>query len=245
MTDENRRPTPLPGENREGWMMFRYGGPLQLLDLKPEQVDVRDIIHGLSQINRFNGQTSNPIPVLWHSLMVMQLCAVHDRATRLEALFHDAGETYVGDWIRPLRSVFGDRLAKAPRDHPGDGLRGRGPARPVREAVGAGAARRQPDAALRDGVTLGLRTNRQLVRTALHGGNDEGPGGDHRDRRTARQPAPTGPDPYALPRTRPRARRRRGADTRVHRQRQERHAPALMNAPPEIDYRNRPEKRSE
>ena len=48
-------------------MMFRYGGPLQLLELTPEQVDVRDIVHGLGQINRFNGQSARPIPVLWHS----------------------------------------------------------------------------------------------------------------------------------------------------------------------------------
>lgn len=93
-------------------MMFRYGGPLQLLDLAPEQIDVRDIVHGLGQINRFNGQSAQPIPVLWHSLMVMQLCSEEDRATRLEALFHDAGETYVGDWIRPLRNVCGDRLIR-------------------------------------------------------------------------------------------------------------------------------------
>jgi len=112
MTDENERPTPLPGDDREGWMMFRYSGPLQLLDLTPEQIDVRDIIHGLSRINRFNGQTAEPIPVLWHSLMVMQLCAAKDRATRVEALFHDAGETYVGDWIRPLRNAWGDRLVR-------------------------------------------------------------------------------------------------------------------------------------
>ena len=91
MTDHDERRTPLPGENRQGWMMFRYGGPLQLLELTPEQVDVRDIIHGLGQINRFNGQSARPIPVLWHSLMVMQLCAAHDPATSLEALFHDAG----------------------------------------------------------------------------------------------------------------------------------------------------------
>ena len=93
-------------------MMFRHGGPLQLLELTPDQVDVRDIIHGLGQINRFNGQSASPISMLWHSLMVMQLCAGHDPATRLEALFYDAGETYVGDWIRPLGSVLGDRLAR-------------------------------------------------------------------------------------------------------------------------------------
>lgn len=110
MTDKNRQRTPLPGDDRSGWMMFRHGGPLNLLELTAEQVDVRDIVHGLSQINRFNGQSAQPIPVLWHSLMVMQLCAAEDPATRLEALFHDAGETYVGDWIRPLRSVCGERL---------------------------------------------------------------------------------------------------------------------------------------
>ena len=112
MTNDNRRPTPLPGDEREGWMMFRYGGPLQLFELTPEQVDVRDIVHGLSRINRFNGQSAEPIPVLWHSLMVMQLCAAENRVTRLEALLHDAGETYVGDWIRPLRSVMGNRLTR-------------------------------------------------------------------------------------------------------------------------------------
>ena len=93
-------------------MMFRYGGPLQLLELTPAQIDVRDIVHGLGQINRFNGQSAQPIPVLWHSLMVMQLCSADDRATRLEALFHDAGETYVGDWIRPLRNVCGNQLVR-------------------------------------------------------------------------------------------------------------------------------------
>lgn len=110
MTDQKQRPTPLPGDDRSGWMMFRYGGPLNLLELTAEQVDVRDIVHGLSQINRFNGQSAQPIPVLWHSLMVMQLCAAKDPAIRLEALFHDAGETYVGDWIRPLHGVCGEKL---------------------------------------------------------------------------------------------------------------------------------------
>jgi hypothetical protein len=109
MPKEQTKRTPLPGDDREGWMMFRYGGPLQLLELTPEQVDIRDITHGLAQINRFNGQSAIPISVLWHSLMVMQLCAAEDPATRLEALFHDAGEAYVGDWIRPLRSVMKGR----------------------------------------------------------------------------------------------------------------------------------------
>ena len=81
---------PLPGQDRTGWMTFRHAGPLQLLTLSAEQVDIRDIVHGLGQINRFNGQTAEAIPVLWHSLMVMRLCESEKPAVRLEALFHDA-----------------------------------------------------------------------------------------------------------------------------------------------------------
>ena len=112
MTEENERRTPLPGENREGWMMFRHAGPINLFELTADQIDIRDIIHGLSRINRFNGQSAVPIPVLWHSLLVMELCASENRATRLEALFHDAGETYIGDFIRPIRSVMGQPLMR-------------------------------------------------------------------------------------------------------------------------------------
>ena len=112
MTTEHRQRTPLPGDDREGWMMFRYAGPLLVFELTPEQVDIRDISHGLSLINRFNGQSAQPIPVLWHSLMVMELCADQNRDIRLEALFHDGGETYAGDWIRPLKSLWGDGLAR-------------------------------------------------------------------------------------------------------------------------------------
>ena len=89
-------------------MMLRYGGAVQLQKLKPEQVDVRDIIHGLAHTNRFNGQSAIPITVLWHSLMLMQLCSAHGRATELEALFHDAADTYGRGrrgWAPPTQST--------------------------------------------------------------------------------------------------------------------------------------------
>ena len=103
-------PTPGIGEDRTGWMMFAYSGPLQLLQLKVEQIDIRDICHGLAAINRFNGQTRVPISVLWHSLMVATLCSEKPAKTQLEALFHDAGEAYVGDFIRPLTPTLGEEL---------------------------------------------------------------------------------------------------------------------------------------
>ena len=102
--------TPGIGENRRGWMMFAYSGALQLERLTPDQIDIGDIAHGLGNIMRFNGQTKTPISVLWHSLMVEALCRQEPRAIRLEALFHDAGEVYVGDWIRPIHALMGTEL---------------------------------------------------------------------------------------------------------------------------------------
>ena len=42
--------------------------------------------------------------------MVTDLCNRETREVQLEALFHDAGETYVGDWIRPLTTVMEPKL---------------------------------------------------------------------------------------------------------------------------------------
>ena len=107
--------TPALNEDRTGWMMFHHSGPLQLERLTAQQIDVRDIVHSLGAINRFNGQTRAPISVLWHSLMVKALCKQAGPESELEGLFHDAGEAYVGDWIKPLSGMFGTRLAQLRR----------------------------------------------------------------------------------------------------------------------------------
>ena len=94
-----------------GWMIFQHAGPIELTKLRVEDVDIRDIAHGLNGINRFVGQTRYPISVLWHSLIVAELCRSEREEVQLEALFHDAGETYVGDWIRPLATVMEPKLS--------------------------------------------------------------------------------------------------------------------------------------
>ena len=102
--------TPTTAEDRTGWMLFHASGPLQLQRLEVGQVHIGDIVHGLGATMRFNGQTRTPIPVLWHSLMVAELCRSEDAAHQLEALFHDASEAYVGDWIRPIKPLVGAGL---------------------------------------------------------------------------------------------------------------------------------------
>ncbi len=90
--------------------MFQHAGALHPGRLTADQIDIEDIVHGLGAIKRFNGQTRVPLPVLWHSLMVWALCRETTRQEQIEALFHDAAEAYVGDWIRPLKSVLGEEL---------------------------------------------------------------------------------------------------------------------------------------
>ena len=235
MTNENGRRTPRPGEDREGWMMFHHAGPLNLFELTAEQIDVRDIIHWLSRINRFNGQSAVPIPVLWHSLLVMQLCAGENRATRLKALFHDAGETYVSDIIRPIRSVMGQPFMRLRESIQGTVFEAVGVTRRLRDPVEAGAPGRRHRDALRDGIPVGLRAGRHLARNAVGSGAK---GGSERDR-AHRRPATQRNRPRAARRPLPRPRRpadRSGSpDTRFHRQ-----GPEGLSGPPEIDRRNRP-----
>lgn len=93
-----------------GWMCLLYSGPLNIEELRPEDIDLRDIAGALALINRFAGQSRMAIPVLWHSRMVAAVCGNEPPEVRLEALLHDAGEAYVGDWIRPLKHRFSPEL---------------------------------------------------------------------------------------------------------------------------------------
>lgn len=74
--------------------------------LRAEDIDVTDIAHGLSLINRFVGQTRFPISVGKHSVDAAVLCKVHLNApvqVQLQALLHDASEAYLGDvtkWVK-------------------------------------------------------------------------------------------------------------------------------------------------
>ena len=86
------RKVPGPNDNKQGWMMFGYSGPLDLRAIRPEDIHVGDIVHVLGGINRSIGQTREPITVLWHSVMVAQFCRFEHFDTQLEALLHDAAE---------------------------------------------------------------------------------------------------------------------------------------------------------
>jgi hypothetical protein len=75
------------------------------LDPKPEEIDIKDIAHALTQICRFNGHTDEFYSVAQHSLMVYY--EMKARKFPIEVCFmgllHDASEGYLCDIPRPLK----------------------------------------------------------------------------------------------------------------------------------------------
>lgn len=113
------------GQPRIGdWIRTFRGIKFHPLDIKPEDIDIDDIAHALSLVNRFTGHTQTAYSVAEHSVRVM-LC-VQDLATdeihyvpttsaadsqrkiwllMLEALLHDASEAYLADIARPIKML--------------------------------------------------------------------------------------------------------------------------------------------
>jgi 5'-deoxynucleotidase YfbR-like HD superfamily hydrolase len=68
-----------------------------------KDIDIRDIAHSLARINRYNGHTKESFSVAQHSVLVSRLLP---QAYRLFGLLHDAGESYLGDCITPVKKLF-------------------------------------------------------------------------------------------------------------------------------------------
>jgi len=84
--------------------MYTFTGKrVNPLDVQGEDIDIRDISHHLSLINRFNGASNKPISVAQHSIFVSRLCRKFGVKHELQALFHDASETYLGDITKWLK----------------------------------------------------------------------------------------------------------------------------------------------
>ena len=88
---------------REMGVMHTYTGrSIKLYDPQPEDIDIRDILHGLRQ-PRFNGHTRLPYSVLAHSCVAYTLVP---EFLKMPALLHDAHEAYLGDLITPIKNML-------------------------------------------------------------------------------------------------------------------------------------------
>lgn len=85
---------------RGNWMLSSKGRQLWPLDLQPEDIDIEEIAHALSNICRFGGHCRKFYSVAQHSLLVAD-CSPLKLAK--VGLLHDATEAYIGDMVRPLK----------------------------------------------------------------------------------------------------------------------------------------------
>lgn len=82
------------------WIATYSGKRFYPLDPRPEDIDVYDIIHALSNLSRFNGHCTEFYSVAQHSVLVSLMCPDQDA---LWGLLHDATEAYLADVPSPLK----------------------------------------------------------------------------------------------------------------------------------------------
>ena len=79
-------------------------------NLSPDEIDIRDIAHGLSNLCRFAGQCKVFYSVAEHSFLASWAVwgETKDKGLALTALLHDAPEAYIGDLVRCVKNGLTD-----------------------------------------------------------------------------------------------------------------------------------------
>lgn len=86
------------------------------LDPRPDEINITDIAHSLSNQCRFAGHVSEFYSVAQHSVYVAeQIAKSRSKTTALWGLLHDASEAYLVDLPKPLKMAagFGEGYRKA------------------------------------------------------------------------------------------------------------------------------------
>lgn len=80
------------------------------LDPRPEEIDIVDIAHHLSQICRFNGASKFFFSVAQHSINVYKYVKAQGGSIeqQFDALMHDASEAYLCDLPKPIKRFMSD-----------------------------------------------------------------------------------------------------------------------------------------
>ena len=92
-----------------GRITTAHGVDIDLLNPQVSDINIDDIAHALSNICRFGGHCFPFYSVAQHSVLV---AAMAPPELKLAALLHDAPEAYLGDVIKPLKLLLGDRYTQ-------------------------------------------------------------------------------------------------------------------------------------
>ncbi|WP_168798743.1 hypothetical protein [Herbaspirillum sp. ST 5-3] len=95
-----------PVMNLDDCILTYTGQYVNLRNPAPATINIIDIAHALSQINRFGGHTRRFYSVAQHSILASQLAPLK---YRLHVLLHDAAEAYFGDMVQPLKIMTANR----------------------------------------------------------------------------------------------------------------------------------------
>ena len=94
------------GQSRVGdWIQTYTGIKFHPLDVHNEDIEIDDIAHALSLVNRFTGHTKAAYSVAEHSVRCSWLMPFDRPDLALEALLHDASEAYIADLARPIKMM--------------------------------------------------------------------------------------------------------------------------------------------
>ena len=103
---EAKEPHPL--KQLDGCINTYTGVKFNLLNPKPEDVQIEDIAKGLAYKAHFSGQTPFYFSIAEHCILVCDLIEKDDSIINKSellkvALLHDASEAYIGDMVKPLK----------------------------------------------------------------------------------------------------------------------------------------------
>ena len=101
---ENETNTERKGE----WQQTFLGGQFYLLDPRPEEIDIRDIAHALSNTCRYRGMCLRYYSVAEHCVLLATYAQSVGRPMSdvLALLLHDAHEAYTGDVTTPYKNMY-------------------------------------------------------------------------------------------------------------------------------------------
>lgn len=91
------------------YILTRSGRQFSFTNPHPDMVDVEDVAHALSHINRFTGHTTYAYSVAQHCVAVSRYLELTGQPVLVQyaGLMHDAHEAYFGDISAPLKAFLG------------------------------------------------------------------------------------------------------------------------------------------